>query len=231
MAAKRIRKPLKKGEYDPTEGGRLCGARRKSRKERYCRRQAGFNTDHPGQGRCHLHGGRRQGASAKGASPFVHPYNSIIHERLTDKWNLLAKAEYNVLDLIPEANLLRVLIVDFINRYEDMSQALLRWHAGITNTKPRRVMDIADAYRMIDSLGKVVERIHKMRQEGAISLETFRRVTEAMGIVVTKHISDHETLANIEREWNMIAIDAKRPEPVVNDAEDGEDSDDEEWES
>lgn len=231
MSRKLARKPLKKGAYDPTEGGRLCGAPRKSRPGQYCRRQSGYNTDHPGQGRCHLHGGRNQGAGAPNNLPFVHPYNSIIHDRLTDKWNQLAKAEYNVLDLVPEANLLRVLIVDFINRYEEMSDALIRWHRGDTNTKPRKVMDIADASRMIEGLSKVVERIHKMRQEGAISLETFRRVTEAMGIVVAKHVTDPHTLGDIEREWNLIAIDAKRPDPhaaVIED--DGDDSTDEEWE-
>jgi len=221
--------------YDPTEGGRLCGTPRKSRPGRYCRRQSGFKTDHPGQGKCHLHGGRNQGASGQNGATgyakqlFVHPYNAIIHDRMADKWNALAQSEYNVLDLVPEAHLLRVIIVDFINRYEEHTSALIRWHRGDTNTKPRRVMDIADASRLIDSLSKVVERIHKMRQEGAISLETFRRVTEAMAIVVAKYVKDPDTLGDIERDWNMIAIDAKRPEPVPEEITE-EPTSDEEWE-
>lgn len=235
----KLRKVKAKDEptYDPTEGGRLCGTPRKSRPGAYCRRQSGFKTDHPGQGRCHLHGGLNQGANAqRGARGqtkhlFVHPYATIIHDRMSDKWNQLAQSEYNVLDLVPEAHLLRVIIVDFINRYEEHTAALIRWHQGVTNTKPRRVMDIADASRLIDSLSKVVERIHKMRQEGAISLETFRRVTEAMAIVVAKYVRDPGTLGDIERDWNLIAIDAKRPEPIQDDLPDSpEPTSDEEWE-
>lgn len=223
--------------YEPTEGGKLCGHPRRSRPGRFCRRPAGFNTQHPGQGRCHLHQGVNQGVGRKGRKPadrrdvFVHPYDTIVHNSLTDKWRQLSESEYNVLDLIPEANLLRVLIVDFINRYEDYAQALIRWHTGKTATKPRRVLDIADAYRMVGELGKLIERIHKMRQEGAISLETFRRVVEAMGIVVTKHVPDAETLGHIEREWQDIAIDARRPDRLAQEGEDEDEDDEEEWES
>lgn len=228
------KKFTRNGRYDATEGGALCGHPRRSRPGLFCRRQAGFNTEHPGQGRCHLHRGNNQGAkirkkkgTADSSKIKVHPYDAIMHHSLADKWRQLSQSDYDALDLLPEAHLLRALIVDFVNRYEKMSEALLLWYAKKSDTKPRRVMDIADAYRMVDSLGKLIERVHKIRQEGAITLETFRRVVEAMGMIVAKHVPDADTLGSIEREWNTLAIDARRPDPTPP----NEGEDDEEWES
>jgi hypothetical protein len=171
-----------------------------------------------------LHGGRQQNSGAGTALKHGF-YSQLTHTGLKDKMEQLMEMENDVLNLVPEAMLLRAITVDFINRYEDFVDALMTWYEDQeSGTKPRRIMDISDAARLIDGISRVVERIHKMRQEGAVSLETFRRVTEAMGIVVARHVGDKRALFDIEREWAAIAIDAKTT-PVPPDA-----SDDEEWE-
>lgn len=188
-----------------TKDGPFCGAKRRSEvgKGKLCRLPAGHKTDHPGQGRCKFHGGRAPIKTGR--------YSSILHNAVKSKMLQLEKIETNVMDLVPEATLLRALLIDFINRHEDITEALLAWYAdGENATKPRRILDIADAGRLIDQVTKVVERIHKMRQEGAISLETFRRVTEQMGIIVAKHVNNRRILAAIETEWSALAIDAKQ---------------------
>lgn len=212
-----------------TKDGPFCDSPKRKKPGQRCKLIAGYKTDHPGQGRCYLHGGNIQKQLKHGY------YSSIKHNGIREKLEQLGNIEANVLDLVPEAQMLRALTVDFIDRYEDFVDALMEWYNDKdSKSKPRRVMDIADAARLIDSIGKMVERIHKMRQEGAISLETFRRVTEQMGVIVARHVADTKCLAVIEHDWANIAIDAKQIDhhaakentDVVGD----EDIGDEEWE-
>jgi phage FluMu protein gp41 len=210
------------------EDGPFCGAKRHSDvgAGKTCRNPAGYKTDHPGQGRCKFHGGM---------SPRKHGrYSKVLHKSVVEAMNELEALETNVMDLEPELKLLRALIVDYINRYEDITDALLAWFADKeSGTKPRRILDIADASRMIEQVSKIVERIHKIKSEGAITLETFRRVTEQMGIIVAKHVNNRQILSAIEIEWNNLVLDAKsfdhsKPEDVSVSEEEGEDEDVEE---
>lgn len=50
--------------------------------------------------------------------------------------------------------------------------------------KPPQVLDIADAYRILDAIGKMVEREHKRRSANYISRPEFYRIMAAMGHVV-----------------------------------------------
>jgi hypothetical protein len=134
--------------------------------------------------------------------------------------------ETNVLDLEPEALLLRALTSEYIDRYEDFVDALLEWYKQPdVKVKPRRIMDISDAAGLIESISRVVEKIHKIQSEGAISLATFARVTEQMGIVVAQHVRDEKVLERIEKDWSSLAMDAKTT-PMVPDMDEGDDDGD-----
>lgn len=94
-----------------------CGA--KTRSGRPCKNVAGYKTDHVGEGRCHLHGG---------AKPIKHGrYSSITRPRLRE---LLDQYENDPapLDLLPEVKLLRALLTDFVERYDEITEATLAWH-------------------------------------------------------------------------------------------------------
>lgn len=96
-----------------------CGA--KTRGGTPCKQPLGKRTDHPGQGRCWLHGG---------ATPIIHGlYSKIKRERFADlfKEQLANKAP---LDLLPEVHLLRAVVIDFLERYDEMTEAILAWHAS-----------------------------------------------------------------------------------------------------
>lgn len=184
-----------------------CDARR--RNGTHCKHPAGFRTEHPGQGRCYKHGGRGTTALTKWGA-----YTKIHYRHMQDVLNQLAKLEFNAMDLIPEANLLRALTVDYINRYNEFSEALLAWYEDPeSNSRPRRIMDISDASYLIESISRVVHRMHQIQSQGAISLDTFKRVTEHMGMIVAKHVTDPMTLNRIETEWMALALDAKTPPP------------------
>ena len=60
-------------DTSPTEDqSRFCGAR-KRQGEGYCRRPAGWGTDHVGMGRCKLHGGATKSHRTRAAAVVVTP--------------------------------------------------------------------------------------------------------------------------------------------------------------
>jgi len=211
----RVAKKLAKRKVKPPLPGTKpgsCGAPRNSPEHRGepCRRAAGYRTGHPGQGRCSLHGGQ---ATDRFVSHGI--YSMVTHHRVSEVLQRLSEQEMNVMDLIPEANVLRALTIDFINRYDQFQDALMAWYADPeSNTRPRKVVDLADASHLIESISRVVHRMHQIQNEGAISLETFKRVTEHMGIIVAKYTKDPVVLQKIEDEWMDLALDAKSAPPT-----------------
>lgn len=100
-----------------------CGA--KTRAGTPCKKQAGWGTDHRGQGRCRLHGG---------ATPIKHGrYSKIQRPRLRE---LIDEFENDPapLDLLPEVKLLRALLTDFIERYDEFVDSVHAWHASYTSS-------------------------------------------------------------------------------------------------
>lgn len=55
----------KRGQVIPLRDAKHCGARRRQGDHQPCRRPAGWGTDHPGEGRCKLHGGASPGADVR----------------------------------------------------------------------------------------------------------------------------------------------------------------------
>ena len=194
--------------------GPFCDAPRIGRPGKFCKQPAGFRTAHPGQGTCFKHGGNK---------PITHGrYSKIRHHSVRSRMEELALMETNVLDLEPEALLLRALTSEYIDRYEEFVDALLEWYKQPdVKVKPRRIMDISDAAGLIESISRVVEKIHKIQSEGAISLATFARVTEQMGIIVAQHVRDEATLTKIEKDWSSLALDAKNV-PITPELDDEE---------
>lgn len=94
-----------------------CGA--KNRQGKPCGNAAGFKTDHPGTGRCHLHGGLTPAPTGR--------YSSVSRPRVKE---LLEKfeADPDPLNLLPEAQLLRALLHDYIDRYDKQDEMLTRWN-------------------------------------------------------------------------------------------------------
>ncbi len=210
-----------------------------SRREKYCRAIAGSGTDHSGQGRCEFHGGNSPIATGI--------YSTIKHERVKELFDRFA-ADPDILNLESEVAMCRALFQDFVERYADMTEALLAWHRswelerlelpeeqiiafervvtefeiaateerieatdrqkeeisearkflnflrGQTSPanaqRPRKILDIADAHRILDTTSKIVERIEKIRAENAISRSDFVRLTSLMGGIVQKHVSE-----------------------------------------
>lgn len=99
-----------------------CGAKIRN-KDAYCGLAAGWRTPHVGEGRCYLHGG---------LSPRKHGrYSMIKSVRMREILEELER-DPDPLNLTPEVQALRMLTIDYINRYEEYTNALLAWYQSWT---------------------------------------------------------------------------------------------------
>lgn len=257
----------------PREPKQICGAHTEKGP---CRQPAGARTDHPGDGKCWLHGGR---------TPIKHGrYSRIKRPRLAE---LIAsfgeETDEEAVRLRWELDLLRGLIVDYVERYDEQTDALLAWHASFgpafdrqysewqaafilwqgqwsdfqkgfaeyrtsveaaqshyalgwpyppavpvlieppapplpeeTAIRPRRVTDILEVGKFIQSIGALTERIEKRQQAGTITLSTLDEVLQKHGVEAAQAAAEviHDDalrtalLDAIGRRWGAIIMPA-----------------------
>lgn len=179
-----------------------CGARKKQGSGR-CTQIAGWGTDHPRVGKCKLHGGATPVKSGR--------YSKIKRTALRE---LIAQhaEDQDPLDILPELAAARALFQDFIERYDEWREALLGWHESFTDeekaerAKPRQILDIADAYRILSEVTKIAERIEKIRSQNAVSRSDLLRIMEEMGRYVERHVKDSKARERIKDGWLSIRI-------------------------
>lgn len=94
-----------------------CGAQ--NRQGQPCGNAAGFKTDHPGTGRCHLHGGLSPAPTGRYSTVNRARVQELLHQFMADP---------DPLNLLPEAALLRALLTEFIERFDDQDRQLTRWN-------------------------------------------------------------------------------------------------------
>lgn len=166
-----------------------------------CKQKAGWGTDHVGDGRCKLHGG---------LTPVKHGrYSRIKRDSIRDLIAAYAE-DPDPLDLMPELAALRALFQDWIERYDEFTDALIAWHESFrTNDdvrKPMRVLDISDGYRLLSEVSRVVQRIESVKAQNAISRADLSRILMEMTRVVEMEISDDGAKERIKNGWQAIRL-------------------------
>lgn len=131
----------------PPHDDGCCGA--KTRSGTPCTQRAGWGTDHPGVGRCKLHGGKslvRHGL-----------YSAIQRPRiaaLIAQFEALPESE--ALRTLPELAAARALFVDWVERYDEITEALLAWHASYAQSMrpvgPESVEALQDVLDELEAL-------------------------------------------------------------------------------
>jgi len=179
----------------------ICGAKTTRRPGGTCQLVAGYGTDHPGQGRCKWHGGCNPIKSGR--------YSKIKREELREAIERHSSAP-DPLDMLPELAACRALFEDYINRYDTFTEALIAWHEsfgkeGEEAKKPRQILDISDAYRLLSECTKIIKRVEDIKANNAISQKDFFRLSEEMGRVVRKH-TDEKVWDDINRDWLAIRL-------------------------
>ena len=152
-----------------------------------CRNPAGFRTDHPGAGRCYLHGGRSLVKHGK----YRTIYDSTLGEAIER-----FEQDPDALSLFRELATLRALTERFIVRYEEFREQLDAWYEDWTLANPKgqpprppRLLDLYDARVLLDDVGKMVARIEKIRAQNAISQPEMIRLMTEMARVVDHVVS------------------------------------------
>jgi hypothetical protein len=198
-----------------------CGA--KTRSGGPCKQALGARTDHPGVGRCWLHGGD---------TPVKHGMRSVVHKtRLAD---LIEKHLQNPdpLNLLPEVAQLRAFAEDLMNRWDEIygpDGALLAWHESYNvrlgkdgeelpvAPKPRQLPDFSAVSTVVDRVGAMVDRIQKHKAEGIITLETLHRVLRQHGIAFVEAVraigiddaTAEKLISAVEERWGAIRVDGQ----------------------
>lgn len=159
-----------------------CGAKAKQ-SGLPCKKPAGYGTNHVGQGRCKFHGG---------CNPIKHGlYSTIKNEKLRQHIELIEQSGADPMDLMPEVKLMRAMMWEFVNRYEGIQLS---------------GSDLELASNLMDKAGRMIERIHKIKQTSAVTWEAVQILIERMGMVLTKHIKDHDLIEAITHDWNDIEV-------------------------
>lgn len=246
-----------------------CGkATREGAKNPKCGRPCGWGTDHPGTGPCKLHGG---------ASLVTHGRYATMRDETMRELIASFENDPDALNVFPELAAARALFVNFIDRYQAHTAALIAWHESYQETvlpigeeralafsavldeyeitlregggaeptetqlarladarsyvkelaadrlivataKPRQVLDVADAYKLVAEITKIAERIWKRGEANAVSRKELQRITDAMGATVKRLVYDAfpltpegqeaalKLLAGVRREWLTIAV-------------------------
>lgn len=124
--------PVPKTLEQRKRSGPICGAKRRNGGGP-CLHPAGWQTDHPGTGRCRLHGGKTKPRvkTVKPDAPSGGRYDNLKRPRLRELIERY-KADEDPLDLMPEAQLLRALLMDWVERHDEYVEGLQRWHASFS---------------------------------------------------------------------------------------------------
>jgi hypothetical protein len=180
-----------------------------------CKKPAGWGTDHVGAGKCRIHGG---------STPIKHGrYSQIVRPEMREKIERFEQ-DPDPLNLEPEVAILRAHVEELMNRWDEIygpDGALLAWHNSFRDDqstaepKPRHLPDFSAITMVVDKVGKMVERIHKMKNEGSISMQTLNRLTEQMGADLVAAVNEtgipqnkaDKLLKSVEERWNSIRLD------------------------
>lgn len=95
------------------------------RREKYCGARAGSGTDHVGVGRCSIHNGGGENRVVHGQRRRYPLQTPRIGELLEHH-----AADPDPFNVREELDLARSVLQDWIERYEDNTEALLAWHAS-----------------------------------------------------------------------------------------------------
>ena len=166
-----------------------------------CQLTAGFQTDHPGTGACWIH-------AEPDRADTIYRYRGIKQQTVRKRLRQMQAVERDVLNLVPDIQLVRAMVIDYVERYEDLSEAILHWYKT-GKQRPSNVPDLGEAIKSLEIISRMVERVHRINSTGAISIDTFRRILEQMGIIVARHVRDGRALDSIEAEWSQVVVDTR----------------------
>lgn len=178
---------VKRKKRAPHGPGPRCESPRKKGRG-LCPKPAGWGTSHPGKGRCKFHGGvKKRGDKRVKHGLYSKPLREFLEERLPE-WDSIAA---QTPDLSNEIGTLRAMVQ----------------HAAVRRgRKGQAKLDLDAALKVFDRLIKAVDAQHRTQRKGMVSLAAVQSYTEALGLVIAKHVKEPDVLARIEADARAIPI-------------------------
>jgi hypothetical protein len=195
----------RKRKFDPET---MCG--RRANDGNPCCLDKGHGTDHLGEGPCKFHGGNK-----------VHTnvYRLIKKaSATTEALDLVRENVEDPMDLRPELEMLRAMVIEFHERYEEFKNGLIAFSKsfdpsvtmlmtsnspmiwakaiaelrGAVNQRPVQVIDVSFTSVILDRIGKMVERIHKINTDGSLTPERVRMYRDALVLAVMEECTPEQ---------------------------------------
>lgn len=180
----------------PTKGYPICGARKKQG-EGVCHQKAGWGTDHLGQGKCKLHGGASRRITGR--------WSKVVNEHVAKYLEELEEDE-NPLDVIPDLQLLRALLRQWLDGYQEQREALVAWNrAKEDHERPAKIPELLDVKGLIEAVSRMVYRIERTTSDKYIPRGKLLGLMTAMGRVVDSVVTE-EQAERINTLWLNIEI-------------------------
>ena len=167
------------------------GIERYNRGGSLCERDAGYGTDHPGQGACRTHGGM----NGRDNKSMVHGNSAGTTKKLmkykVDQY--LQKDSSFLMDLTKELATIKVLFEQLLDRFPDQDDDTYNLHVG-------------RALTMIKAAGDLIDKISKIESRNTITANQVVYLKISVADILMKYLKDPET-----RERALADLSARIP--------------------
>jgi len=193
------------GSIHPDTGKPACMGRNRW-SDTYCKNLPGKGTNHPGVGRCRFHAGCTPTMVQMHRYDTSH-FSSRVQQLFEEFRN--DPQPYNMLN---ELAMLRSVAVDYLERHAFIDKALTQWAMQVEMgrvegiTRPPKLPNILEIRKLINDIGAMIERMHRIEQRGLISIQSFKQAFEQVGMVLASEVNDSELLNRIEKRLMKIRI-------------------------
>lgn len=178
----------------------------------HCGQRAGWSTEHPGFGRCKLHGGASAGA------PIVHGmYSKQLNSTLAAEVERIAN-DPNFLNLYEELAIAKAAFGDFMKSLETKMQEDGDWWITdkVTNTSAEKIIspEANLMLKMMETMGKTLERIvnAETKMQNTLTIRGIQMILAQIKTNIDDHCGHCPVRTNLKRGLNAIKIQT-REEP------------------
>ena len=158
------------------------------RQDKYCQLPAGWGTDHPGKGRCKLHGGMSTGPKAGQLR-----YSDFVPTAMVEKYEeFAAEADVDIKSLNNEIALIRAKVTQLEKRNEELAQIEASDIQKFNDAKIERSNNDKQIVTMIESIRRLVETKQKVEEgvKSKVTIEVTMKVVDLFFAIIDKHVDD-----------------------------------------
>jgi hypothetical protein len=142
----------------------------------------------------------------------VGRFSDIKRQSIRQRLASIQKFERDAMDLLPEIELMRAIMINWIEDFDEFAEAIMAWNSTLERgQRPVAIPKIEDVRGLVETIGKLVAKQNEIKNRSSISVEDFHRVLQQMGAAVAAFVTDSNALKQIELAWGNLSLDSKHP--------------------